>query len=70
MVFFLTAFLFPTGAILSPVLFYFDNLLLVIRAEGTGCFIESWFFGTLAYAGDVLLAPTAGAMHAPLIVSL
>ena len=54
------------GGILSPVLFCIciDNLLLTLRQTGVGCFLGSWFVGTLAYADIIMLmSPTATAMR-------
>ena len=54
------------GGILSPILFclYLDGLLAILAESNVGCFIGTWYFGSLAYADYiVLLAPSARAMR-------
>jgi len=54
------------GAVLSPALFcvYIDNLLLLLKKAGFGCYIGAHFVGALTYADDiVLVAPSATALH-------
>ena len=49
------------GGVLSPILFaiYIDDLLKELRCNGMGCYVNSMFCGSFAYADDiVLLAPT------------
>jgi len=49
------------GGVLSPLLFniYLDELLFKLKNSGIGCYINSIYFGSLAYADDViLLCPT------------
>jgi len=50
--------------ILYCVLYYVDDLLLILFKAGVGCFIGLHSVGALAYSdGLVLLAPSASAMH-------
>ena len=55
------------GAILSPTLFsvYTDELFNILRASGLGCYINSYFYGAVSYADDiVLLSPSrTGLQH-------
>jgi len=52
---------FEQGRVLSPVLFclYVDGLLVKLSKAGIGCFVGSNFVRALAYANDIVLAPTA-----------
>ena len=45
------------GAVSSPLLFsiYIDGLLSLLRRSGLGCRIDSFFYGVLGYADDLLL---------------
>jgi len=45
------------GAVLNPVLFcfYIDDLLLLLKKTGFGCYIGAHFVGALDYADDMLL---------------
>jgi hypothetical protein len=59
------------GAVLSPVLFcvYIDDLLLLLKKAGFGCYIGAHFVGALAYADDiVLVAPSATALRKRLAI--
>ena len=59
------------GAVLSPVLFcvYIDDLLLLLKKAGFGCYIGDHFVGALAYADDiVLVAPSATALRKMLAI--
>jgi len=59
------------GAVLSPVLFcvYIDDLVLLLKKAGFGCYIGAHFVGALAYADDiVLVAPSAIALRKMLAI--
>ena len=45
------------GAVSSPILFsiYIDGLISILRKSGLGCKIDSFFYGVLGYADDLLL---------------
>ena len=54
------------GGILSPRLFivYVDDLLLLLRQTGAGCYIADMFLAAIMYADDLaLLAPTRSSMQ-------
>ena len=49
------------GAVLSPTLFsiYIDELFLILKHSGFGCFVNDIFYGIMGYADDlVLLSPS------------
>jgi hypothetical protein len=51
----------PIWEILSPVLFsiFNDELILMLKSTGVGCYVVNTFMGAFAYADDIiLLAPT------------
>ena len=53
------------GGVISPCLFcvYIDQLLMLLKENGVGCFIGSKFMGAIAYADDlILLSPSAFAL--------
>jgi len=59
------------GAVLSPVLFCvcIDDLLLLLKKAGFGCYIGTHFVGALGYADDiVLVAPSATALRKMLAI--
>ena len=45
------------GAVSSPLLFsiYIDGLITILRRSGLGCRIDSFYYGVLGYADDLLL---------------
>jgi hypothetical protein len=45
------------GAVSSPLLFsiYIDNLITLLRRSGLGCRIDTFYYGVLGYADDLLL---------------
>ena len=45
------------GAVSSPLLFsiYIDDLLVLLRQSGFGCRLDSFYYGVLGYADDLLL---------------
>ena len=45
------------GAVSSPLLFsiYIDGLITLLRRSGLGCRIDTFFYGVLGYADDLLL---------------
>ena len=45
------------GAVSSPLLFsvYIDGLILLLRKSGLGCRINTFYYGVLGYADDLLL---------------
>ena len=45
------------GAVSSPLLFsvYIDGLIVLLRKSGLGCRIDSFYYGVLGYADDLLL---------------
>ena len=52
---------------MSPILFnvYVDDLIVLLRNSGYGCYVNSIFIGCLMYADDLLhLSPTVGSMQA------
>ena len=54
------------GAILSAILycFYVNNLYKILRRNGSGCWVNSHFFGILGYSDDsFLLAPSLDALQ-------
>jgi len=56
---------------LSPVLFcvYIDDLLLLLKKAGFGCYIGTHFVDALVYADDiVLVAPSATALRKMLAI--
>lgn len=57
------------GGVASPLLFclYLDVLLNDLERSKVGCYIENYFFGSLAYADDiVLLSPTINGLNSML----
>ena len=54
------------GSVLSPALFsvYVDDLLLLLRQSGVGCYVGGVFAGAVGYADDLLLlAPSRDGMQ-------
>jgi hypothetical protein len=54
------------GAILSPILFnlYMDNLILMLKSNGIGCYIGCHYVGAICYADDLtLLCPTRSGLQ-------
>ena len=45
------------GAVLSPTLFslYIDDLLILLESSGFGCHIKNYYYGSSAYADDIVL---------------
>ena len=45
------------GAILSPILFsiYVDDLFMILKNSGFGCFINNHYYGAVSYADDIVL---------------
>ena len=45
------------GAVSSPLLFsiYIDGLISLLRKSGLGCQVDSFYYGVLGYADDLLL---------------
>ena len=45
------------GGVISPLLFcvYIDDLLLQLKASGVGCYVGPYYYGSLGYAGDIVL---------------
>jgi len=59
------------GAVLCPVLFcdYIDDLLLLLKKAGFGCYIGAHFVGALACADDIVpVAPSATALRKMLAI--
>ena len=54
------------GAVLSAILycFYVNNLFKILRQNGSGCWINSNYFGIIGYSDDsFLLAPSLDALQ-------
>ena len=54
------------GGILSPFLFivFMNDLLLILRKKGLGCYVKSSFLGAIMFADDLaLIAPSRFAMQ-------
>ena len=54
------------GAVLSPSLFslYIDTLLIDLESSGLGCHIGNYYYGSSAYADDlILLSPTRSGLQ-------
>ena len=59
------------GGILSPFLFnvFMNDLLILLRKQGVGCFVKNIFVGAIMYADDLaLIAPSRHAMQTLLSV--
>ena len=54
------------GAVLSAILycFYVNDLFKILRRNGTGCWVNSYYFGILGYSDDsFLLAPSLDSLQ-------
>ena len=45
------------GSMISPLLFslYINDLIIVLRSQGYGCYLDDKFVGCLLFADDILL---------------
>ena len=55
------------GGISSPILFnlYVDDLLVLLRQSGYGCYVSKTFIGCIMYADDlILISPNVSGLQA------
>ena len=60
------------GAVLSAILscFYVNNLFKILRKNGTGCWVNSNYFGIIGYSYDsFLLSPSLDSLQEMLHIS-